>query len=242
VASIDVDSLAAELSVGPFALKDILDAIARPGRDPREDLPQPMFRREILRLEDLRPGMKLSGTVLNVVDFGAFVDIGIVDSGLVHVSRLADRFIRDPHEVVSVGDLLDVWVVDVDHQRRRVSLTAIEPGTERPRPPRRPPKQAAQPAESAPAARAQPAVRPTEPAQQPQPARRPRRESHGKRDVRKKQPHLPKPRPRPVVPITQEMREGRAPLRTFSDLKQFFEQRVEQVEPQPPDQDNNAQS
>ena len=82
--------------------------------------------------------MKLGGTVLNVVDFGAFVDIGIVDSGLVHVSRLADRYIRDPHEVVSVGDLLDVWVVDVDQQRRRVSLTAIEPGTERPRPPRRP--------------------------------------------------------------------------------------------------------
>ncbi len=96
--------------------------------------------------------MTLSGTVLNVVDFGAFVDIGLPDSGLVHISRLADRFVRDPHEVVGVGDVLTVWVVDIDKQRRRVSLTAIEPGTEKPaesrrepaRPrPRRPPAQTA---------------------------------------------------------------------------------------------------
>ena len=76
--------------------------------------------------------MELSGTVLNVVDFGAFVDIGLSDSGLVHISRLADRYISDPHEVVSVGDILKVWVVEVDKQRRRVSLTAIKPGTKKP--------------------------------------------------------------------------------------------------------------
>jgi protein Tex len=118
-------------------LHDILTSLTRPGIDPRDNLPPPMFRRGIVKLEDLSPGMELSGTVLNVVDFGVFVDIGLSDSGLVHISRLADRFIRDPHEVVGVGDVLKVWVVDVDKSRRRVSLTAIPPGTERPaRPPR----------------------------------------------------------------------------------------------------------
>jgi protein Tex len=87
-----------------------------------------------MKLEDLRPGMELSGTVLNVVDFGAFVDIGMTESGLVHISRLADRYIRDPHEVVGVGDQIKVWVLEVDKQRRRVSLTAVEPGAERRRP------------------------------------------------------------------------------------------------------------
>ena len=101
---------------------------------PREDLPPPTFRTEVIKLEDLEPGMELSGTVLNVVDFGAFVDIGLPDSGLIHISRLADRFVSDPHEVVSVGDVVNVWVVEVDEKRRRVSLTAIRPGTERTHP------------------------------------------------------------------------------------------------------------
>jgi uncharacterized protein len=142
---------AQELEVGELLCRDILASLSRPGRDPREDLAAPIFRRGIMKLEDLEAGMELQGTVLNVVDFGAFVDIGLSDSGLVHISRLADRYVRDPHEVVGVGDVLKVWVVEVDKQRRRVSLTAIEPGTEKPpqpkrekreRPPRnRPPRQ-----------------------------------------------------------------------------------------------------
>ena len=132
--SLEVEPLATRLAVGKMLLEDILASLARPGRDPREDLSPPIFRREILKLEDLKPGMELSGTVLNVVDFGAFVDIGLSDSGLIHVSRLADRYVSDPHEVVSVGDVLSVWVVEVDDKRRRVSLTAIRPGTERARP------------------------------------------------------------------------------------------------------------
>ncbi|HEY2413425.1 MAG TPA: S1 RNA-binding domain-containing protein, partial [Pirellulaceae bacterium] len=136
-ANVDVHQLAAELSVGTHLLEDILTSLTRPGLDPRDNLPPPVFRRGIIKLEDLTPGMELSGTVLNVVDFGVFVDIGLSDSGLVHISRLADRFIRDPHEVVGVSDVLKVWVVDVDKNRRRVSLTAIAPGSERPpRPPR----------------------------------------------------------------------------------------------------------
>jgi uncharacterized protein len=133
----DPMAIAGELQVGELLTRDILSSLARPGRDPREDLPPPIFRRGIMKLEDLEAGMELQGTVLNVVDFGAFVDIGLSDSGLVHISRLADRYVRDPHEVVGVGDVLKVWVVEVDKQRRRVSLTAIQPGTERPPQPKR---------------------------------------------------------------------------------------------------------
>ena len=117
-----------------LTLKDILAQLARPGRDPREDLPAPVFKRGVIKLEDLAAGMELTGTVLNVVDFGCFVDIGMHDSGLVHVSRLADKFVRDPHDVVAVGDIVKVWVMEVDKERRRVSLTMVRPGQERPKP------------------------------------------------------------------------------------------------------------
>lgn len=151
-ANVDVHQLAAELGVGTHLLEDILTSLTRPGIDPRDNLPPPVFRRGIMKLEDLAAGMELSGTVLNVVDFGVFVDIGLSDSGLVHISRLADRFIRDPHEVVGVGDVLKVWVVDVDKNRRRVSLTAIAPGSERPvhAPRERQPREQRQPRERQP--------------------------------------------------------------------------------------------
>jgi uncharacterized protein len=130
------EQLAADWHVGLMTLRDILAQLTRPGRDPREDLPAPIFKRGVLKLEDLQPGMELMGSVLNVVDFGAFVDIGLHDSGLVHVSQLANRFVRDPHDVVSVGDIVKVWVMEIDKTRRRVSLTMIAPGTPRhePRP------------------------------------------------------------------------------------------------------------
>jgi protein Tex len=123
------ERLAADWHVGLMTLRDILAQLTRPGRDPREDLPAPIFKRGVLKLEDLQPGMELMGSVLNVVDFGAFVDIGLHDSGLVHVSQLANRFVRDPHDVVSVGDIVKVWVMEIDKTRRRVSLTMIPPGT-----------------------------------------------------------------------------------------------------------------
>ena len=104
-----------------------------PERDPREDLPKPIFKKGILKIEDLTAGMELKGTVLNVVDFGAFVDIGLKDSGLVHISQLANRYVKSPHDVVSVGDVVTVWVMGVDHERKRVSLTMVKPGTERQR-------------------------------------------------------------------------------------------------------------
>ncbi len=127
--------LARELEIGEPTLLDIFEALARPERDPREDLPKPIFKKGVLKLEDLQAGMELKGTVLNVVDFGAFVDIGLKDSGLVHISQLANRYVKSPHDVVSVGDVVTVWVMKVEHDRKRVSLTMVEPGSERPRGP-----------------------------------------------------------------------------------------------------------
>jgi len=123
VAELDRPSLAQEFEIGLPTLTDILDALVRPGRDPRADLPAPIFKSDILKLEDLQPGMTLQGTVLNVVDFGAFVDIGLKDSGLVHISKLADQYVKNPHDVVAVGDVVTVRVEDIDQVRRRVSLT-----------------------------------------------------------------------------------------------------------------------
>ncbi|GIW78732.1 MAG: hypothetical protein KatS3mg105_0539 [Gemmatales bacterium] len=129
--SISPQEVCRRLEVGEPTLRDIIDALSRPGRDPREDLPLPVFKKGILKLEDLQPGMELKGTVVNVVDFGAFVDIGLKDSGLVHISQLANRFVKNPYDVVAVGDVVTVWVLNVDHERKRVSLTMIKPGTER---------------------------------------------------------------------------------------------------------------
>ncbi len=129
----DIVELAKELNLGEPTLKDIFDALARPERDPREDLPKPIFKKGVLKIEDLAAGMELKGTVLNVVDFGAFVDIGLKDSGLVHISQLANRYIKSPHDTVSVGDVVSVWVMGVDGERKRVSLTMVKPGTERPK-------------------------------------------------------------------------------------------------------------
>jgi uncharacterized protein len=135
LAQADVPALSAELGVGEFTLRDIIEALARPERDPRDDLPKPIFKKGVLKLEDLTAGMELKGTVLNVVDFGAFVDIGLKDSGLVHISQLANRYVKSPHDVVSVGDVVTVWVMGVDQERKRVSLTMVKPGTERHRGP-----------------------------------------------------------------------------------------------------------
>ena len=126
VAGVDVSALVQELGLGEATVKDILAQLTAPGKDPRDDMSAPAFKKKILQLEDLEPGMKLKGTVLNVVDFGAFIDIGMRDSGLVHVSELADKYIHDPHEVVAVGDIVDAWVVNVDKENHRVSLTLID--------------------------------------------------------------------------------------------------------------------
>ncbi|MCL2624020.1 MAG: helix-hairpin-helix domain-containing protein [Planctomycetaceae bacterium] len=127
----DIAELAQELGIGQMTVADIIAQLGRPGRDPREELPAPIFKKGVLHLDDLEAGAELTGTVLNVVDFGAFVDIGLHESGLVHISHMADRFVKDAHQLVAVGDVVKVWVVDIDRQRNRISLTMLPPGTER---------------------------------------------------------------------------------------------------------------
>lgn len=251
--TIPVGDISNRLNVGVPTLLDIFEALARPGRDPREDLPPPIFKKGVLKLEDLQPGMELKGTVLNVVDFGAFVDIGLKDSGLVHISQMANRYIRNPYEIVAVGDVVTVWVLSVDLDRRRVSLTMIKPGTER-KPPERKPQEARPPREEQ-------GDRPPRRSGPPPKGRmiavpKPGQQGGGNRQVaaqggpRTGGPHPqgghpkgPPPRPyhaqarKPARPpakpkLSKAALEGAAPLRTFSELKAFFE--AQQPEPQPP--------
>jgi uncharacterized protein len=308
LAKTNLPQLAKELGVGELTLGDIIAQLSRPGRDPRESLPQPVFKRGVLKLEDLVPDMELRGTVLNVVDFGAFVDIGVKWTGLVHVSQLAPRYVKDPHEVVAVGDTVQVWVREVDRERRRVSLSMVSPqeraelearrrrphvlagGTagHGPPPPRSPrpaaggggparrrssehrgrrqaaPTQPCPPAQqsgftvtgaaaegSALAATATAAGSPTPghaTGEENAPAGSPATEDalapvgqenqqvrrtplHGERS--EKPPRGGKPRqresrPRPVPVLTEAMKQGKAPLRTFGELAQFLALRQQQ--------------
>ena len=120
------EKLAAEIGVGLPTLNDMLGELAKPGRDPRDELPKPVLRTDVLEMKDLKPGMELTGTVRNVIDFGAFVDIGVHQDGLVHISRMAEKFIKHPSEVVKVGDIVKVWVVSVDEQKKRIALTMVQ--------------------------------------------------------------------------------------------------------------------
>ena len=120
------EKLAQEIGVGLPTLKDMIAELQKPGRDPRDELPKPVLRTDVLDIRDLTPGMELTGTVRNVIDFGAFVDIGVHQDGLVHISRMADRFIRHPSEVVKVGDIVKVWVVSVDEKKQRIGLTMVK--------------------------------------------------------------------------------------------------------------------
>lgn len=122
----DLAEIAELLDVGLPTLVDIIDALIRPGRDPRDDLPRPVLRQDILSIDDLREGMKLKGTVRNVVDFGAFVDIGVKQDGLVHVSKMAKRYVRNPYEIVSVGDVIEVTVISIDPDRGRIGLSMVD--------------------------------------------------------------------------------------------------------------------
>lgn len=125
--SLNQGELAEKLEIGTLTLADIIDALARPNRDPRDELAAPQLKQDVLKMEDLEKGMELQGTVRNIVDFGAFVDIGVKQDGLVHVSKLSDRYIKHPMEVVSIGDVVTVWVEDVDEKKGRISLTMKAP-------------------------------------------------------------------------------------------------------------------
>ena len=123
----DKKALITELNVGEYTLNDILDAFVSPLRDPRDEIEAPVLRSDVLHLEDLKPGMELQGTVRNVVDFGAFVDCGVKDDGLVHISKMSKGYIKHPLDAVSVGQIVKVWVLDVDLKKSRLQLTMIDP-------------------------------------------------------------------------------------------------------------------
>jgi len=125
--NLDLTLLAEELEVGEMTLKDIIDDLMKPGRDPRDNLAKPLLKQDVLKIEDLQVGMELQGTVRNVVDFGAFIDIGVKQDGLVHISKLSNRFVKHPLDIVAVGDVVTVWVDQVDVQKQRVALTMLQP-------------------------------------------------------------------------------------------------------------------
>jgi uncharacterized protein len=217
-AALDRASIQSELEIGELTLRDILTQLSRPGRDPREDLPPPVFKQGVLKIEDLSVGMELSGSVLNVVDFGAFVDIGLSDSGLVHISHMSQQYVANPHDVVAVGDIVKVWVIGVDKARRRVSLSMVPP-QEKPAPPPRRPRPA------------RPAAAQTVDGQGSAPAAG--REAQqgnrggqrgGRRHERPQKPRRPK-RPPVLVDLSKNQQDGKEPLRTFNELFSLMELR-----------------
>lgn len=121
--TINVEEMAKQLGIGEMTLSDIVEELSKPGRDPREDMPKPILRSDVLKLEDLKEGMVLTGTVRNVIDFGAFVDIGVKHDGLVHISEMSDKFIKNPSDLVSVGDIVKVKVIKIDKDRQKVGLS-----------------------------------------------------------------------------------------------------------------------
>jgi transcriptional accessory protein Tex/SPT6 len=232
----DPDEVAKKLDVMVPTLIDIFHAIARPGRDPRDELPPPVFKKGILKLEDVKPGMELTGTVLNVVPFGAFVDIGVKESGLVHISQMANKYIKSPYDVVSVGDVVTVWVMEVKPGDKKISLSMIPPGQERQmgRPPEPPPRQQPPPRPQQPRPAHQGPPRGTRPGAPggPNSRRFDRPRPPQGEGSAPPQPAVPPPppkpaKPRPVVKLTDEKKSGKAALNTFGELAVFFKGRTE---------------
>ena len=121
--SINISKTAEELAIGEMTLKDICDELSKPGRDPRDEMPKPVLRSDVLKFEDLKEGMILTGTVRNVIDFGAFIDVGVKHDGLVHISEMSEKFVKNPSEIVSVGDVVKVKVIKIDQERQKVGLS-----------------------------------------------------------------------------------------------------------------------
>jgi uncharacterized protein len=230
LAGVNPAEAAGRLGASEVVVRDVVAGLSEPYADPRDSRTPPVLKRRMLRLEDLNPGMELKGTVVNVVPFGAFVDIGLKDTGLVHISRMANKFIKNPYEVVGVGDVVSVWVVEVDQERKRASLTMVAPGQERKPPPR--------PAFTAPPPRAPRADRPAppRPARPAGPAPRPQQD----RAARFQKPRAPAPapagpaaqapaeppkkpaKPKPLPKLSTEALTGKSPLGSFAELEAFF--------------------
>lgn len=127
LSNIDITEYSNKLGIDKYTLEDIISSLSNPLRDPRDDMPRPILRSDVLKLEDLTIGMKLQGTVRNVVDFGAFIDIGLKNDGLVHISKITNSYIKHPSEVLSVGDIVSCYVIDINKEKEKVSLSLIDP-------------------------------------------------------------------------------------------------------------------
>jgi len=224
MSELNPEAVAQEIGVGVPTLKDILDALAKPGRDPRADLRGHLFKQGILKLEDLKSGMELQGTVLNVVDFGVFVDIGLKDSGLVHISQMSRHYVRSPHDIAAVGDIVTVWVMQIETERRRVSLTMVDPASPVQQPASRAPQPADRPApkntknETSAVTRIAP-----EKARSPEgapPASANERPSNARPSANP--PAGNKPSNKPAPKLSTDQSKGREPLRGFDELKQLW--------------------
>ena len=235
IPTLKVKELAKEFDAGVMTVADILEQFKRPGRDPRNSSSGPIFKKGVMKIEDLKPGMELTGTVLNVVDFGAFVDIGLHDSGLVHISRMKDNYVRDAHQYLAVGDVIKVWVVDVDQKRRRISLSMLAPGSEdaggqgnqhrgdQPRDERR--GRGDRRRDDRP--RGERESREERSSREERRGRddRSRGERRHRRERGDRQPvvrSVSLPAQRQIKPISEEMKQGKEPMRSFSDLAQLF--------------------
>ena len=125
--SIDIKSYAEKLNTDVYTLEDVVNNLKKPNRDPRDEMPQPILKSDILSIKDLKIGMKLQGTVRNVIDFGVFIDIGLHNDGLAHISKISKDYIKHPSDVLSVGDIVDCYVIDINKDKEKVSLSLIEP-------------------------------------------------------------------------------------------------------------------
>ena len=230
MSELDLSEIATQHDTGSLAVKDIIMTLKRPAWDPRDRVQKPIFRRGILKVDDLKPEMQLEGQVVNVVDFGVFVDIGLGESSLVHVSQLSNHYIADPHKVFAVGDAMKVWVTEVSAQQRRVRLTAIRPGTKkassrgRSNRGRSKDQTGRAPAKSGDASS-------TEKSPQGNRGRRPGKYDGGRggqtrrKDNPKYKRETRRSKPKPVKPITEKMLQGDEPMRSFSDLAQFVKRK-----------------
>ena len=124
--NLDLENEAKNLNTDIYTLEDVVNSLKKPNRDPRDSYPQPVLKSDVLNIEDLSIGMKLQGTVRNVVDFGAFIDIGLHNDGLAHISKLNDKYIKHPSEVVKVGDIVDCYVIEINKEKGKVSLSLIK--------------------------------------------------------------------------------------------------------------------
>ena len=220
ISKLDVKEMAAEFSVGRLLMSDMVKALRHPTHDPRQNLGAPIFRSGIIKVDDLKPEMKLMAQVVNVVDFGVFVDIGLGVSCLVHISQLTNRFLRDLHQHYCVGDRMTVWVKSIDKEKKRVQLTAVAPGAKpRGKGRRRPDKR--QDGEQTSSNKSGGRSGQGGSDQRGNRGRGSKAQAGRSKNYRKdRRPAKPR---KPAPPITDEMLKGDKPMRSFSDLAQFID-------------------